>query len=71
MPQHVNLFWSAYSWHDLLTSNGNEVGALGLVLSLDLEASIIEDELLRVRVRDHLVTGENINPNSHFSLVCF
>ena len=43
----------------ILTSNGNEITALGHEFGLDLEARIVMDELVLVRVGDHLVTGEN------------
>lgn len=71
MPKQNHFHRSPYLWRELLTSNGDEVGALSGVLGLNLEASIVEDELVGVRVGDHLITGEYVFPNLHFSLVCF
>lgn len=67
MPKHFHFYRSPYLWRELLTSNGDEVRALSGVLGLNLEAGIVANELVGVRIGDHLVTGENVFPNLHFS----
>lgn len=51
------------AWDTNIVADGNELG-------LNLKASVVEELLHLVGVRDHLVTGEQIDPNLHY-VFCF
>ena len=55
---------------DIVRCDRNLFGALGSVASLDFETSVVEAESVLVRVRDHLVSTDKINPNLHDVIVC-
>jgi len=52
-------------FHLVISSDLNIIVSGGDVLGLNLHTGVIEDLVHFVGIREHLVSGENIGPNSH------